>query len=190
MSRANRWNVCSVCSRDDVAEINAALAGGATVRSVAVSFGIPRSTVGLHKTRCGVVKAAKPVKAGDGPLPPDGAVKAAQREISGIEARTPEAVALLPIVVDSVALYWESRQSGDTRSAINALPEIRNGLAKLHAINEDAKPPEDSTTAWFRHELLDEMRLVLLGAIADDLTRRAVAGALVAWERARTGEEG
>lgn len=172
-----------------MAEIDAALGGGATVRSVASAHKIPRSTLGLHKTRCGGAKATKPAKATAALPESDRAVKAAVREISAIEARTPEAQALLPIVLDSVALYWESRQAGDTRSAINALPEVRNGLAKLHAINEDAKPPEDSTAAWFGHALLDELRTVLLGAVEDELTRRAVAGALVAWERGHVGEE-
>lgn len=189
MSRAPRWAGCSICSRAEIAEINAALVGGATVRAVASSYGIPRSTLGLHKTRCGVTRAPKPFGATAHPPDGDGAVNAAVREISSIEARTPEAQALLPIVLDSVALYWESRQSGDTRSAINALPEIRNGLAKLHAINEAAKPPEDSETTWFRHPLLDELRTVLLRAVPDELTRRSVGAALLEWERVRVGDE-
>lgn len=189
MNGRKRWTGCSICARQDIAEIDARLAGGSTIRAVSVEFSIPRSTVGLHKTRCGTANAAKQAKAAPVLPESDVAVKAAVREISGLEARTPEAQALLPIVLDSVAMYWEARRAGDTRSAINALPEIRNGLAKLHGINEDAKPPEDSTSAWFGHELLDELRTVLLGAIADDLTRRAVAAALLGWERARTGEE-
>lgn len=186
MSRANRWAGCSVCSRSDIAEVNASIIGGATVRAVASQYGIARSTLDLHKRRCGVAKAPKPPKAA---ALPDGdvAVKAAVREISGIEARTPEAEALLPIVKDSISLYWEARQSQDFRTAINALPEVRNGLAKLHAINEGAKPPENSESAWFKHPLLDELREVLLAAVPDELARRSIGAALLEWERAKAG---
>jgi len=186
---ANRWVGCSVCSRADVAEINAALTGGQTVRTVASAFGIPRSTLGLHKTRCGTAKATEPPKATPAKGPDDRAVKAILAETAGIEATTPEARALREVVVDSIELYWEARRSNDTRTAVNTLPEIRNGLAKLRAMAEDAKPPEDSETAWFRHALFDELRTVITGALEDELARRAVAAALLGWERARTGED-
>lgn len=187
---ANRWSGCSVCARPDIAEVNASIVGGATVRSVASQYGIAKSTLDLHKRRCGVAKAPKPPKAPPALPAVDVAVKAAQGEISAIEARTPEAEALLPIVKDSIELYWEARKANDYRTAINALPEVRNGLAKLHAINEAAKPPENSTQAWFRNELWDELREVLLRAVADELPRRLLGSALVEWERAKIGEEG
>lgn len=190
MSRANRWSGCSVCARPDVAEVNAAIVGGGTVRALASRYGIAKSTLDLHKRRCGVAKAAKAPKVAATLPAVDVAVKAATSEISAIEARTPEAEALLPIVKDSIALYWEARGANDYRTAINALPEVRNGLAKLHAINEAAKPPENSTQAWFRHELLDELRDVLLAAVPDELARRSVGAALIEWERSRIGEEG
>lgn len=184
---ANRWSGCSICARGDVAEINARIAGGETIRVVAEAYGIPRSTMGLHKKRCLGAKTTKR-KAQPEPAPADDrAVKAILAETAGIEATTPEARALRDVVVDSIELYWEARRANDTRSAINALPEIRNGLAKLRAMADDAKPPEDSDAAWFRHRLLDELRAVIVGAVPDDLTRRAVAGALMAWERERTG---
>lgn len=189
MSRANRWAGCSVCARPDVAEVNAAIVGGGTVRALASQYGIAKSTLDLHKRRCGVAKAAKPLKAIAALPGADVAVKAAVREISAIEARTPEAEALLPIVKDSIALYWEARTAKDYRVAINALPEVRNGLAKLHAINEGAKPPENSEEAWFRHALLDELRGVLLAAVPDELTRRSIGAALLEWERARGSGE-
>ena len=185
---ANRWVGCSVCSRADVAEIDAALAGGATVRAVATNHGIARSTLGLHKKRCRGAKATKRGGRGDAPAPDDKAVKAILSETATIEAATPEARALRSVVEDSIELYWEARRSGDTRTAVNTLPEIRNGLAKLRAMAEDQKPPEDSETAWFRHALFDELRGVITGALEDDLARRAVAAALLGWERARTGE--
>ena len=191
MNGRKRWTECSVCARPDIAEVNAAIVGGATVRAVASQYGIARSTLDLHKRRCGVAKAPKPPRAAATLPDGDVAVKAAVAEISGIEARTPEAEALLPIVKDSIALYWEARGAQDFRTAINALPEVRNGLAKLHAINEgDDKPPEDSETAWFKHALFDELRSVITGALEDELSRRAVAAALLGWERARTGESG
>jgi len=191
LNGANRWAGCSVCARPDIAEVNAAIVGGATVRSVASQYGIARSTLDLHKRRCGVAKAPKTPKAASALPAVDVAVKAAQSEIAALEARTPEAAALLPIVTDSIALYWEARNATpcDFRTAINALPEVRNGLAKLHAINEAAKPPENSTAAWFRHELLDELRGVLLAAVSDELARRSVGAALLAWERSRMGDE-
>ena len=190
MSTARRWAGCSVCARPDVAEVNAAIAGGGTVRALASQYGIAKSTLDLHKRRCGVVKAANAPKVAATLPAVDVAVKAATSEISAIEARTPEAEALLPIVKDSIALYWEARGANDYRTAINALPEVRNGLAKLHAINEAAKPPENSTQAWFRNELWDELREVLLRAVADELPRRRLGSALVEWERAKVGEEG
>ena len=190
MNGRKRWTECSVCTRADIAEINAAILGGATVRAVAATFGIARSTLGLHKTRCGTAKATAGAKATPAKAPDDRAVKAILSETQGIVATTPEAKALLGVVVDSIELYWEARRGGDTRTAVNALPEIRNGLAKLRAMADDDKPPEDSETAWFKHALFDELRRVITGALEDELSRRAVAAALLGWERARTGESG
>ena len=201
---ANRWVGCSVCSRADVAEINAALTGGQTVRTVASAFGIPRSTLGLHKTRCGTAKATEQPKATPYISREEDALIAAGAQESGIAAeelrhryrsikkrvkKGEEVESLRSVVEDSIELYKLARDAGDSRVAVNLLPEIRNGLAKLHALEESTKPPEDSEAAWFKHALFDELRGVLTGALEDELGRRAVAAALLGWERARTGDD-
>lgn len=183
MNGANRWSGCSVCARPDVAEVNAAIVGGGTVRALASQYGIAKSTLDLHKRRCGVAKAPKPPKAAATLPAVDVAVKAATSEISGFEARTPEAKTLLPIVQDSIAMYWECRDANDIRSSINTLPEIRNGIGKLYVVNEVKEKPVDSAAAYFKHPLHDEMCSVIRGAVPDEITQRAIGAALLAWER-------
>ena len=205
MNGRKRWTECSVCTRADIAEINAAILGGATVRAVAATFGIARSTLGLHKTRCGTAKATETPRATPYVSRREDALIAAGARESGIAVeelrnryrsikkrvkKGEEIESLRSVVEDSIELYKLARDANDSRVAVNLLPEIRNGLAKLHALEENTKAPEDSETAWFKHALFDEFRRVITGALEDELSRRAVAAALLGWERARTGESG
>lgn len=50
---------CSICQRPDHEQIDAEIVAGRSVRAVAAAFGVPKSTIGLHKTRCLVATLAE-----------------------------------------------------------------------------------------------------------------------------------
>lgn len=55
---------CSVCRRDDIANVNAMLVAGKTLREISQRFGITKSTLDRHKKNCLGTPAAAPTTNG------------------------------------------------------------------------------------------------------------------------------
>lgn len=155
--------ICTVCSHDARAEIDKALAGGASNRSLASLYDVSEAAIRRHRTNHLPAKLIMAEKAGE-----VAEADALLAQVQSLQART-------------LSILEEAESTKQHRTALSAIREARSNLellAKLLGELDDS--PQVNLTisaAWI------EVRTVLLEALSPyPEARSAVAGELLKLE--------
>lgn len=133
---------CRVCSHHQRDEIDVRLAAGESGRSIALAFGLPRSTVQDHRTRC----KAKMPKAGPAPPP------RAELELPPVALAEGDPQATLLLELQSVhrtalEAYDRAANVKDNRTISMLVQQLRNNLKAQSDImakaRKDDRPPAE-----------------------------------------------
>jgi transposase-like protein len=136
-----RAGECSVCQRDDAAEIDSVLAGGGQYKATARKFSIPLSTLRLHWLRCrkGGKGRQSPQKAApaaepppvlpDVPLPASSPYRGLYEQLRAAHA-------------DLTTAYARAVEAADDRLIPQLMKELRNNLTEHAALIKVAYVPE------------------------------------------------
>jgi hypothetical protein len=118
--------VCSICTSDQSAEITKAIGNGVTFAEIALRFNTTNRAAHHHRVKCMGVPA-KPRK-----KPPPTAPDEAERRLR-YDRNDPQALIATTarLVDEALDLLAGAKKVSDTRTALSALKEARDGLALL-----------------------------------------------------------
>ena len=143
-----RVGACRVCSRADVADVDARLSAGSSLRRTAREIGMPEPTVRLHWHRCRGGKKGAAAVVVEAPLavpPPPPEALALPPIPDGIPTGNP-VLAVMERLTESHSRLWDlyvkATDDGRLRDAAVVAPELRKNqemwLALSAKVNPDA----------------------------------------------------
>lgn len=166
---------CSICGHLRRAQIDAALAGGASLSTTAALFGVGRSSLDRHRHRCAsqalVAELAPPNQQmwapGLQPVAPAAAVPALMQSIEELRA---EAIRTRPSPDQHLAFASflvaqagaKAFQEGDIAGMVRAAKEARN-IARL-----DLDTAEERARLAARPPQIDRLHLMLTAILGDE----------------------